>query len=119
MNLKFGILRNWLLTLLMFFCYQSYGQDVISKIDRHDLRSFIDRLSSVQFEGRSVDNYGQIKTRDFIVDRYKTLQLAPYFPDGYLEKFYLLQKDPREAFLITNKGIILDNLKQIVFAFCQ
>ena len=93
----------FIILLQISFC-QSFGQDVISKIDQNDLRAFIKTLSSIQFEGRSVDNDGQIKTQEFIIDRFKTLQLEPFSYDGYLEKFTLNQTDKGEIYLQTHQS---------------
>ena len=111
----FGNLKYLLVTLFLCFTCPDYGQDIQSKIDQRDLKAFIQTLSSVQFEGRSVDNHGQIKTQDFIVDRYKTLQLEPYSSDGYLEKFNLSQTNKGAIYLKTSKGVKLQNLEQMVY----
>ena len=68
---------------------RAFGQEASSKIDKTDLYDFIKTLTSTQFGGRGLDNDGQLKTQEFIVDRFKELQLAPFLPDGYLEKFSL------------------------------
>jgi len=76
-----------LLWLFVSLSCPAYGQETSSKIDKKDLSDFIKTLSSTRFEGRGIDNDGQIKTQEFIVDRFKELQLEPFTPDGYLEKF--------------------------------
>ena len=94
---------------------QSYGQEIASKIDQNDLKEFIQTLSSVQFKGRAVDNDGQLKTQEFIIDRLKTLQVAPFLPDGYLEKFALKMTDKGEIYLKTQNNQILRNFDRMVF----
>ena len=111
----FRFLKIGLLTPLLIFFYPSYGQDVASKIDQDDLIEFIKTLSSIQFEGRGVDNNGQIKTQDFIIDRFKTLQLEPYLSDGYLEKFNLHMTDRGAVSLTTQNGQELQNLDRMIF----
>ena len=101
--------------LLLILACKSYGQDVTSKIDQNDLREFIKTLSSIQFEGRSVDNDGQLKTQEFIMDRFKTLQIEPYSSEGYLEKFPLNQTDKGEVYLKTKNGQTLHNYDRMVF----
>ena len=111
----FSLPKILLLNLLLIFFYHSYGQDVTSKIDQDDLREFIKTLSSIQFEGRAVDNNGQIKTQAFIVDRFKTLQVEPYSSGGYLEKFTLNLTDKGEVYLKTQDGQKLQNFDRMVF----
>ena len=101
--------------LLLILACKSYGQVVTSKIDQNDLREFIKTLSSIQFEGRSVDNDGQIKTQEFIMDRFKTLQIEPYLSGGYQEKFTLNQTDKGEVYLKTQNGQQLLNYDRMVF----
>ena len=82
--------KFFLLILFLIVCMGwCLGQNNPSKIDQEDLRAIIEMLSSEQFEGRDVGNYGQIKTQEYIVERFKALQIEPYSADGYLEKFSL------------------------------
>jgi len=105
-----------LLLILFVITYcNSYGQDVKSKIDQNDLRKFINTLSSIEFEGRAVDNSGQIKTQELIIDRFKTLEVEPYSSDGYLEKFTLNLTDKGGVYLKTQNGQNLQNLDRIAF----
>lgn len=83
----------WLSVVLLLFCRHSDGQETVSKIDKADLMRHIHTLSSIAFEGRAIDNDGQLKTQDFIVERFKELHLAPFLLDGYLEKFSLNQTE--------------------------
>ena len=78
-------LKSFVLFLILFRV--TYGQEVESKIDKKDLRAFIETLSSIQFEGRDIANNGQIKTQKFIINRFKTLRIEPFSKAGYLEKF--------------------------------
>jgi len=98
-----------LLTLLFGIFVHSYGQKTGSKIDKEDLSAFIKTLSSIQFEGRALDNNGHIKTQEFIVKRYMELQLEPFSSDGYLEKFYLNQTSRGDLYLITPNNRTLSN----------
>ena len=104
-----------LAVLYLTVSLNSNGQDATTKIDQNDLRAFIRTLSSIQFEGRSVDNKGQIKTQEFITDRYKTLKLEPYSSGGYLEKFFLNLSDKGGVYLKTPNGQTLRNLDRMVF----
>ena len=80
--------------LLFFFLaisHYNFGQETSSKIDKKDLRSFIKTLTSTKFAGRGLDDDGHIKTQEFIINRFKELQLEAFSPDGYLEKITLNQ----------------------------
>ena len=118
--MKFNRLSFFRLPIIMpliacfIFFHNIYAQDATTKIDQNDLREYIQTLSSIQFEGRSVDNNGQIKTQDFIIERFKTLQLEPYSSEGYLEKFNLNMTDKREVYLKTRKGQKLLNFNRMV-----
>ena len=114
--LSFFRLPKIVLFILLFNLFRlGYGQEIASKIDQKDLKDFIKTLSSIQFEGRAVDNDGQIKTQHFIVDRFKTLQIEPFYHDGYLENFTLKQTDKTEVFLKTQNHQILKNFDRMMF----
>ena len=104
-----------LLWLFISFSCPVYGQETSSKIDKKDLSDFIKTLTSIRFEGRGIDNDGQLKTQEFIVDRFKELQLEPFTPDGYLEKFALRQTDRAEIYMSTPSRKILKNLDRMIF----
>jgi len=105
-----------LIFLFSLYCsFHGIGQEASSKIDSIDLRAFVDTLSSSQFEGRGVDNDGQIKTQEFIVDKFKALRLKPFFGDGFLEKFFLHQTDRGKLYVETHNHRLLQNLDQMVY----
>jgi len=84
-----SITRLLVFSLLLMISCPCFGQESSSKIDKIDLHDFIEMLSSSEFEGRGIDNDGQIKTQEFIINRFEELQLEPFSPDGYLERFSL------------------------------
>ena len=100
--------------ILIVFC-PCFGQDKTSKIDKKDLRMFIKTFSSVQFDGRAIDNNGQLRTQQYIIDRFKTLQIEPFSPDGYLDKFMLNRIDRGEIYLQTQNQRILRNMGRMIF----
>ena len=101
--------------LFLIFFHYGFGQDISSKIDKKDLRAFIETLSSPQFGGRSIDDDGQFITQEFIVNRFKELKLETLSPDSYLEKFYLQQISRRELFLKTQYDRTLQNLDRMIY----
>ena len=88
---RISIWSIFFLLFLCFFFFLRFGfcQDNKSKIDQKDLKCFIQTLSSESFSGRGLDHDGHQKTQEFIINRFKTLQIEPFLPDGYLEKFTL------------------------------
>jgi len=104
-----------LLVLALISCGQCIGQESASKIDQKDLKAIIKTLSSTQFEGRDIDNYGQIKTQEYIINRFKTLQVEPFSTDGYLEKFFLNQTGWGDEYILTKKKRKLRNFDRMVF----
>ena len=96
--------------LLSVFC-QCCGQNHASKIDKKDLKHFIKTLSSVAFEGRAIDNNGQFKTQEFIIDRLKKLKIEPFSTDGYLDKFTLNLFDRFDG---VNKNIETANVMGVI-----
>ena len=101
--------------LFLLFACRSNGQEESSKIDKKDLTVFIKTLSSSQFGGRGIDDDGQIKTQEFIIDRFRKLQLEPFTSDGYLEKFCLNKTSRSELFIITQNRRRIQNLNQMIF----
>lgn len=91
MKIKGITKRYWSQVFLFVFVFTviswRFGQDDVSKIDEKDLKLFITTLSSPQFEGRAVNNDGQLKTQEFIIDRFKKLEIEPFSSQGYLDKF--------------------------------
>ena len=76
---------------------------------------FIKTFSSAQFDGRAIDNNGQLKTQQYIIDRFKALQIEPFSPDGYLDKFLLNRIDRGEIYLQTQNHQILRNMERMIF----
>ena len=91
---------------LMMSCL-CVGQVETSKIDKKDLCDFIETLTSTQFGGRGIDDDGQMKTQEFIVNRFKELQLEPFSADGYLQKFSLRQNSKGELFIKTDREDVI------------
>ena len=111
----FRLTKFYMLLLFLIISRLSFGQDTSSKIDKKDLKSFIKTLTSPQFGGRGIDNDGQIKTQEFIANRFKELQLEPFSSDGYLEKISLHQISRGEIFLKTQNNRRLQNFDHMIF----
>src|SRR5688572_15403791 len=80
-----------LVTSLTTFTFQSQGQENKSKIDKKDLKRFVQILASDSAEGRGTGTGGQKRVEKFIANRFRNLGLNFYHKDGYLEKFKLTQ----------------------------
>ena len=114
-NLKIlGRLCIVVFALTFMYC-PSFGQERTSKIDKKDLKEFIKTLSSIQFAGRGIDNNGQIKTQEYIVNRFNALHLAPFSSDGYLETFKVNQYSRGEVYLKTQNQKILRDFDRIIY----
>jgi hypothetical protein len=111
----FRLLRFLPFFLFLIIFHHCFGQEISSKIDKKDLKSFIKTLTSSQFSGRGLDNDGQIKTQEFITSRFKELQLEPFSADGYLEKFSLYQISRGELFINTQNHRKLQNFDRMIF----
>ena len=111
----FRLSKYFLLFLHLIIVRHGFGQEITSKIDKKDLKHFIKTLTSSKFNGRGLDNDGHIKTQEFIVNRFKELQLEPFLPCGYLEKFSLIQTSRVEIFLNTQNHRKLRNLDRMTF----
>ena len=109
------ISKFFLLLAFLALFFSCFGQETSSEIDKKDLKGFIKTLSSARFEGRGIDSNGQIKTQEYIIDRYKTLQLEPFSPDGYLEKFSLKQSFWGDEYIKTKNNRKLWNFDRMVF----
>ena len=113
--LIFRMSKFFLVFLLLFVFRYGFGQEVSSKIDKKDLRTFVKTLTSTQFCGRDIDNEGQKKTQELIINRFKELQIEPFFPEGYLENFSLHQTSRGEIYIKTQNNQKLRNFDRMVF----
>ena len=109
--------KNYLFLFFLFILksFLGFTQEIPSKIDKKDLSDFITALSSLPFGGRGVDDDGQIKAQEFIVNRYKELQLEPFSSDGFLEKFSLLQTNRGGLYIETQNHQTLRNFDGMIF----
>lgn len=103
-----------LLACLATSILQSQGQTVKSKIDKKDLKKFVQILSSDSLEGRGMGTEGQIRAEKFISDRFKYLGLQAYNQNSYLEKFIINQTYWGEVYIKT-KNTTLWNFENMVF----
>lgn len=102
------------LLLILFLAGSCFGQEMASKIDKKDLKAFLKTLTSAQFEGRGIDTEGHRKAQAFIADRFEALQLEPFSPDGYLEKFTLNRTYQGDVYMKTQNGKTLLNFDKMV-----
>ncbi|MCL1821288.1 MAG: M20/M25/M40 family metallo-hydrolase [Prolixibacteraceae bacterium] len=107
-------MKIFLPVLLFILSFQSFGQEIASKIDREELKFFVKTLTSASFEGRGVDTQGHKKAQEFIADRFAVLQLEPFSGDGYLEKFSLSQSYWNDIYIKTQNGKTLWNFDKML-----
>ena len=94
--------------------FQGQGQTSKSKIDKKDLKTFVQILASDSLEGRETGTEGQKRAEKFISERFKSLGLHAYNQNGYLEKFKINQTYWGEVYIKT-RSTILKNFENMVF----
>lgn len=87
-----------------------YVQNAINKTD---LKTYIEKLSSSSLEGRLTGSTGQRKAAEFIANRFQSLGLK-IFDEDYYQKFRLIQTYWGDVYLKTN-GKKLMNFEEMAF----
>ena len=103
-----------LITCLTSFILSSWGQTESSKIDKKDLKTFVQILTSDSLEGRGTGTEGQRKAGRFISKRFKELGLNAYSQNGYLQTFKLKQTYWGHVYLKTQSKT-LENFENMIF----
>ena len=101
-------MKNVLIIIsLSFISFQNFAQrnneSIHNKINKGDLKNFVEILSSDSLQGRLTGSKGQKKAAKIIANRFSELGLIPVNSDSYFEKFQLKQSYWGEIYLKTDK----------------
>lgn len=88
------------LTILLSGCtHNNKTENILDKGQaniENNLKQTVDILTSDEFEGRKAGTTGNEKATEFIENKFKEIDLKPFFSDGYLHTFVISTYVPEE-----------------------